>query len=123
MRILRQVIFLILLIFNYLPVEQYVEKGILEDLTRYLEKDDVVNKDDIIPSVREGNGDRRKALLYSTKLYTAFYLIASKKDVGDKTGWTFEELKELLEEKGEGVRPFYRENKSRYVRQLPVFMY
>lgn len=104
---------------NYLPVEQYVEKGILEDLTGYLEKDDVVNKDDIIPSVEKAMEIDGK-LYYIAPSFTLLSLIASKKDVGDKTGWNFKELNELLEEKGEDVRPFYSENK---VDTLSSFLY
>lgn len=94
-----------------LSVEQYVSKGIMEDLTPYFEKDDVVKKDDILPSVEKAMEIDGK-LYYISPNFGLQSLIASKKDVGDKTGWTFEELKALLDEKGDDVRPFYSENKS-----------
>lgn len=93
-----------------LPVGQYAAKGILEDLTPYLEKDDTVSKDDILPSVEKAMEIDGK-LYYIASSFGVQTLIASKDAVGDKTGWTFAELKELLEEKGDGVRPFYSENK------------
>lgn len=96
---------------NYLPVEQYVEKGIIEDLTPYFEKDDTISIDDIVPAVEKAMEIDGK-LYYLSSNFGVQSLIASKKDVGDKTGWTFDELKELLKEKGDDVRPFYSENKK-----------
>lgn len=94
-----------------LPAEQYVAKGILEDLTPYFEKDDEVNPDDIIDSVREAMKIDGK-YYYVVPNFTVSTLIGSTKDVGTEMGWTFDDLKKLLEEKGDGVRPFYSENKS-----------
>lgn len=102
---------------SYLPVEQYVEKGILEDLTPYLEKDDVISKDDFIPSVEKAMEIDGK-LYYMTSSFTLQSLLASKKDVGDRTGWNFKELYDLLEEKGKDVRPFYSENKGDTLRNF-----
>ena len=94
-----------------LPVGQYVAKGILEDLTPYYEKDDKVKKEDILPSIAKAMEIDGK-MYYISSNFNVISLIASKKDVGDKTGWTFDEFKQLLDEKGEGARPFYSENKS-----------
>lgn len=93
-----------------LPVNQYVAKGVLEDLTPYYDKDSEVNKEDIIPSVEKAMEINGK-LYYLSPGFSVSTLIAAKKDVGDKTGWTFDELKEALEKKGEGTRPFLTENK------------
>ncbi|MBE5924580.1 MAG: extracellular solute-binding protein [Lachnospiraceae bacterium] len=104
---------------SYMPVGQYVAKGILEDLTPYYDKDEEVSKDDIIPSVEKAMEIDGK-LYYVAPSFSINTVIASKKDVGDKTGWTFDELKALLEEKGDDVRPFYSENK---VDILSSFLY
>lgn len=94
-----------------LPLDQYVAKGILEDLTPYYEKDPDVNLDDLLPSVVSATAIDGKQY-YISSSFNITTLIASKKDVGDKTGWTFDEMKELLESKGSDVRPFYSENKN-----------
>lgn len=94
-----------------LPVEQYVAKGILEDLTPYYEKDDEINPDDLIDSVRKAMEIDGK-FYYVVPSFSVSSLTASSKDVGTEMGWTFDDLKKLLEEKGDGVRPFYSENKS-----------
>lgn len=89
---------------------QYAEKGILENLTPYIEKDAELSSENIIESVWN-------AMLIDGKLYFVSpefgvdTVIGSTKDVESRTGWTFSEFKEVLKNKGEDVRPFYSENK------------
>ena len=93
-----------------LSVDQYVEKGILEDLTSYYEKDSDVSVDDMIPSVA-------KAMQIDGKYYyiaPGFYvntLVGAAKTVGTEPGWTMDDLKKLLDEHKD-ARPFYSENKN-----------
>lgn len=94
-----------------MPVERYVAKGVLEDLNPYLDKDDVVKRDDIIPSVLSAIEDDGK-LYYIAPDFSVSSLVAKKSDVGDKMGWTVEEFKALLDEKGEGVSPLCNNNKT-----------
>lgn len=93
-----------------LPVDQYISKGLLEDLTPYYEKDDEINPDDMVDSLREAIEVDGK-FYYVTPSFTISTLVAATADVGTKTGWTFEEMKSLLEEKGDEVRPFASDNK------------
>ena len=95
---------------NYFNIEDYAKKGLLEDLTPYFEKDDEVQKEDILPSVEKAMEIDGK-LYYVAPHFNIQSIIASKKDVGDKSGWTFKELAELLEKKGKDVSPFYYDNK------------
>ena len=93
-----------------LSVDQYAEKGILEDLTSYYEKDSDVSIDDLIPSVA-------KAMQIDGKYYyiaPGFYvntLVGAAKTVGTESGWTIQDLKKILDE-NKDVRPFYSENKN-----------
>lgn len=93
-----------------LSVDQYAEKGILEDLTPYFEKDSDVSTDDLIPSVA-------KAMQIDGKYYyiaPGFYvntLVGAAKTVGTEPGWTMDDLKKILDE-NKDVRPFYSENKN-----------
>lgn len=96
---------------NELPTEQYVSKGLLEDLTPYIEKDDEINPDDIVDSLREAMEIDGK-LYYVVPSFSVSTLTAATADVGTEMGWTFEDLKKLLDEKGEGVRPFWSESKE-----------
>ncbi len=82
-----------------LPVDQYVELGLLEDLTPYIEKDSELKADDIVTSVAEAmkiNG----RFYYLSPDFGVNTLVAGKKDVGDQDGWTFEEMEAALEKKG-----------------------
>ncbi len=94
-----------------IAIDQYVAKGLLEDLTPYMEKDSEVKPDVFIPSVAEAMKINDKFYFVSPG-FGISTMIARTKDVGDKSGWTFDELKALLEEKGDSARPFYTENKS-----------
>lgn len=94
-----------------IAIDQYIAKGLLEDLTPYMEKDSEVKPDVFIPSVAEAMKTNDKFYFVSPG-FGISTMIARTKDVGDKSGWTFDELKTLLEEKGDSARPFYTENKS-----------
>ncbi|MCM1497446.1 MAG: extracellular solute-binding protein [Clostridium sp.] len=94
-----------------LPVDQYAAKGLLEDLTPYFDKDEELNTSDIIPSVYEAMQTDGK-LYYIAPGFNMVTLVAKADDVGTEPGWTFDDLKALLDEKGEGVQPFYSNNKG-----------
>lgn len=101
-----------------LSANQCVAKGLLEDLTPYFEKDSELNTGDIMDSVLE-------TMQIDGKLYyvaSGFYInsiVGKTKDVGTGTGWTFDELQALVEEKGEGVSLFYSgDSKSEMLEKL-----
>lgn len=96
---------------SMMPYEQYISKGLLEDLTPYFEKDEELNTDDILDSVYEAMQVDGK-LYYIAPSFGISTIVARTSDVGDGTGWTFDEMKAVLEEKGDSARPFYSENKS-----------
>lgn len=91
-----------------LPVEKYVELGLLEDLTPYFEKDTEINAGDMVDSVLEAmKVDGR--LYYVSPSFRVNTIAARTRDVGNRNGWTFSEVKEILEKKGEGVSLLYGE--------------
>lgn len=94
-----------------MPMEQLIEKGILEDLTPYYEKDDVIDTEDIYPSVWEAMKNDGK--VYITAPYFSIYSAASRtSDVGNRTGWTLAEMKEILSEKGPDALAFDSQGKD-----------
>ncbi len=94
-----------------LPYEQYISKGMLEDLTPYFEKDEDLNTDDMIDSVYEAMQIDGK-LYYISPSFGISTIVARTKDVGTGSGWTFDDMKAVLDEKGDTARPFYSQNKS-----------
>ena len=94
-----------------ISADQYIAKGLIEDLTPYLEKDSELSESDFIPNVFEAMKKDGK-LYYVATNFSLNTLIAKKSDVGDGSGWTFDELKDLLKEKGKDARPFWAEEKE-----------
>lgn len=92
-------------------IEQYVSKGILEDLTPYFDKDPELNTSDMIPSLLEAMKIDGK-LYYVTPDFGVDSMVGSADLVGTKCGWTFDEFKALLKEQGEDIWPFSSNNKS-----------
>lgn len=94
-----------------IPVTEYVSKGILEDLTPYLEKDTDIGEDDIVDSVLKAMKIDGK-LYYLASAFSVSTIIARAKDVGNNKGWTFDDMKQLLEKKGGMARPFFMTEKT-----------
>lgn len=102
-----------------LPFSQYAAKGLLEDLTPYFDKDSELNTSDILDSVLEAMKTDDK-LYYISPDFRIATIIASAEDVGTEPGWTVEDMKALLDEKGEDIKPFYSENKLDILETLLV---
>lgn len=94
-----------------IPMEQWVRKGILEDLTPYYEKDTEICMEDVIPSVLEGMKVEDK-LYYVAPYFSIWSAACRTNDAGGKEGWNLEEMKETLEKKGEGAIAFETPEKN-----------
>ncbi len=102
---------------NAIPVRQYVSKGLLEDLTPYFEKDDIVKKDDIVPSVEKAMEIDGK-LYYTATEFMVGSMLANKEYVEGKSGWTPDELKAFLDERDKGVKPFCLTSKTEELKYI-----
>lgn len=82
-----------------LPIDKYVELGLLEDLTPYIEKDPELKVEDFVASVAEAMkiNDR---FYYLSPNFSVNTVAVRKKDVGEMDGWTFEEMEDVFEKKG-----------------------
>ncbi|MDE6760792.1 MAG: extracellular solute-binding protein [Lachnospiraceae bacterium] len=93
-----------------LPVKNYVSKGVLEDLTLYFENDPEIGEH-LIDSVAEAMKiDGR--FYYTAPGFSINTIIGKTEDVGEESGWTFDDMKKLLEKKGTDTRIFYMQNKE-----------
>lgn len=98
-----------------LSVEQCISKGLIEDLTPYFEKDSEFHTNNMIESVKEAMEHEGK-LYYVTPNFSLTTIAAKTEDVGDGTGWTVAELKNLMEKKGKDVDLFnYADTKGEYL--------
>lgn len=78
-------------------VSQLVSKGVLEDLTPYLEKSSKLKREDFIENILDSYTYDGK-LVSIPSYFSMQTVIGSKSMVGDKSGWTMEELINLANE-------------------------
>lgn len=88
-----------------MPVEQYTNKGLLENLLPYIESDADFGKNSLVLGAE-------RALSTDDGLYRiapSFLLIGLyglQSEIGDKTSWSFEEMKEFLDSRSDVKAPF-----------------
>lgn len=83
----------------------YIAKGVLEDLTPYIEAAEDINPADYVESAFYAyqNGDKLYGLVPSFTLQT---VMGKTADVGSEPGWTIDDVMALLESKPEGTELF-----------------
>ena len=95
----------ILLLNDNIPVESYAAKGLFEDLYPYIDQDKEIKREDYFQNVlkvHENNGE-----LYCLPARFIIYTVTGKTaDVGNGTGWTLQDLEDLLAAKPEGTEAF-----------------
>lgn len=96
---------------NELSVRQFVEDGLLEDLTPFFSKDTEFNEEDIISSVLNALKINDKIYYVSTG-FEVISLAAKVSDVGEAGGWDYKDLEELLKGKDSKAQFFYLNNKQ-----------
>lgn len=94
-----------------LPVELYAAKGLLEDLTPYMEKDEEVKKEDFLEPVLNAVTTDGK-LYYMASSFDILTVMGAADVVGTDTGWTFEDLKKLAANKDEDTKIFLDNTKN-----------
>ena len=100
----------------FMPIDQYAAKGILEDLTPYIERD--LGKDalvdDFFKTLRDDNGKLYEA--YSA--FTMQTLVGLRSVVGDEADWSFKKLQEAFATLPEGasiVGDYYSRSSALYM--------
>ena len=89
---------------DQLPYRQLASKGLLEDLYPYLDADPELNREDYFPNVlraMEVNG----GLYQLTTGFNVQTLIGATTVVGDKPGWTYQDMMAALAKMPEGCEP------------------
>lgn len=88
--------------YGLLDMEQLAAKGILDDLSPYLDSSTVLSRDDMVESVLDAytvNG----ILCGIPSTFSITTMIAKSSLVGDEAGWTLEELMLVMENMPEGA--------------------
>ena len=95
----------ILQIDTRMPVQSYISKGLLEDLLPYIDKDEKLDKNDLIPSVVEAYSIEGK-MYQLVPSYTIGTVVGKTAIVGEKRGWTIEDAQAVLAKQKEGTKLF-----------------
>lgn len=96
---------------SYEHMLNFASKGLLIDLNSYLDSDAEIKREDLMESVLE-------ACTYDEKLaglptgFSVSTVVGKVSDVGTEPGWTFADMKALLESKEPGTELFYGGTRS-----------
>ena len=88
-----------------LPLESYMAKGLFEDLYPYIDKDDAFRREDFFPNVLKAYENNGK-LYRLVPRFTVYTVTGKTADVGDRTGWTLQDLRDVMASKPEGMEAF-----------------
>lgn len=91
-----------ILITDGLPVENYVSKGLLEDIGKMIEEDPDLSQVEFVQNVFDAYSVEGK-LYYVIPSFMVSTMIAKESIVGDRTSWTMEEMLQLQASLPEGT--------------------
>lgn len=86
-------------------VDSYINKGLFEDLKPFIEKDEDINLEDLMPNVIDALSTDGKLFILAPS-YAIQTVVAKASDVGEERGWTVKEAQELMTSKPEGTQLF-----------------
>lgn len=90
---------------NQMPVGNYIAKGLIADVGSLIEKDEELSKVEFLENVFKAYSVNEK-LYYVVPNFSVGTVIAKTSLVGDRQGWTMEEMQQLLNELGEEISSF-----------------
>lgn len=101
-------------------VSQYIEKGVLEDLYPFFDKDSEIKKENYVQSVFKAyeNDGKLYAVMPSFGINT---VMGKTSDVGSDMGWTMDDLIALVNSKPEGTEVFSYATKESILSSLCMY--
>lgn len=93
----------ILLLDNQMPFESFAAKGVFADLNTFLEKDEELKKEDLLPNILTALSSE-DGLFRIAPSFAVTTFAAKTTEVGEEPGWTMEEAMSLLASKPEGTQ-------------------
>ena len=86
-----------------LPIENYISKGLIADVGKLIEEDPELSQVEFLQNVFDAYSVDGK-LYYVVPNFSVNTMIAKTSLVGDKTGWTLEEMQQTVASMGEGTQ-------------------
>ncbi len=90
---------------SQLPYQQYAAKGLLEDLYSFLDSDADYSREDMVQSIMKATETDGK-LYQLASGFTVISIIASPSVVGNKMGWTMDEMQDIISQHPGADKPF-----------------
>lgn len=84
------------------PMESYCNKGLFVDINTLIEKDESFHKEDYLSNIFEAFQIDGKQYSVAPAFYP-FTFVGKESILGDKMGWTMEEMRELMAKQPEGT--------------------
>ncbi len=95
----------IIILDEEMPIDSYIQKGLLADIYKFMETDEELNKEDYFQNVFDAysKDGRLYRIVPSFMVWT---VIGKSSEVGNEPGWTMQEMKQILASKPEGTSLF-----------------
>ena len=84
-----------------MPYQQLAAKGLLVDLYPFMDADSEISRDDFLPNVLQALEENGK-LCSTVSTFNIVTLAGAAQIVGDKPGWTYDDVKDALAKMPEG---------------------
>ena len=94
-----------ILVTSGLPVENYIAKGLIADVSKLIKQDEELSQVEFIQNVFDAYSVKGK-LYYVVPNFSVSTVVVKSSLVGDRTGWTMEDMQNVLAELGDETQPF-----------------
>lgn len=101
-------------------IEQYINKGVFEDLNQYLAKDTLIQKEDYLENVL-GAYEVNEKLYAIMPSFTIGTVMGKTSLIGDKESWTIDELISFADQQPEGTKIFEYATKDSILSTLLMY--
>lgn len=88
-----------------MPLESYISKGLFADVNTFFEKDTELKKEDYLSNIWDALSKDGKLYQVAPSFYI-FTVFGKTSEVGSESGWTMDDLQNLMASKGEDVKAF-----------------
>ncbi len=104
-----------------MPISEYISNGLLADIGELIEQDDELSQEEFMENVFQAYHVNDK-LYHIIPSYSVYTVNAKKSIVGDRIGWTMEEMLTIMNELPEGSRMFDVElTRSAFMQNVMAF--
>ncbi len=102
------------------PPEIYTNKGLLEDLNNFLNKDETLSKDDFVKGALQAMSTKGGMYRFSPS-FTVTTLYGKDSKIGDISSWSLEQLQKFLDENKDITSPFINMPPAQILRSLTMY--